>query len=97
MVGLKTTPAGPVYPAASWITFHCNASSGSGLYSYQWKVYCSSTGLLVYSSDFSSSNTFEVKSTPSLCYDEVECVVEDKVLPAIGASLLTVNSITGIV
>ena len=36
-----------------------------------------------------------VKSTPPLCYDIVECVVEDTVLPASGSASIVITSVTG--
>jgi len=94
-VTISTTPLGPSFPAATWINFQCNASNGSGLYSYQWRVYCSVTGLLVYESELGSINSFRVKTTPPICYDKVVCVAEDTVLPASGTASITVTSVSG--
>jgi hypothetical protein len=95
-VSLTSNPSGPLYQAAIWITFQCSATSGSGLYRYKWRVYCSSTGALVFESVVGSEVTFRIKSTPSVCYDKVECVAEDTVLPLTGSGSETISSVTGI-
>ena len=94
-VSLSSNPSGPSYQAATWIAFQCLATSGSGLYRYTWRVYCSSTGTLVFESLSGSETSFRIKSTPSVCYNKVECVAEDTVLPLTGTSSVTINSVTG--
>ena len=42
-----------------------------------------------------SSNSFRLKSTPPVCFDMVECVVEDTVLPLAGSASLTITSVVG--
>ena len=90
-----SSPSGPVYEAATWITLQCSATSGSGLYSYKWRVSCASTGALVYESNLGSSTTFRIKSTPTVCYDQVECIAEDRVLSLTGTDTLTISSVSG--
>jgi len=95
-VNVSSTPPGPSFPAASWITFYCHASNGSGLYSYLWKVYCSATGSVVHESVRSTSNSFSLKSTPPVCSDILECIVEDQVLPATGSAFATITTVVGV-
>ena len=92
---IYTSPSGPDYLAATYITIFCNTSGGSGLYTYTWRVYCSSTGILMYESVFDSSDSLRVKSTPSLCFDMVECVVRDTALPLAGSASLIITSVVG--
>lgn len=94
-VSLTSTPSGPTYQAATWVTFLCSASGGSGLYGYKWRVHCASTGVVIYESLAGPANSFRIKSTPSLCYDRVECVAEDTVLPLTGSTFATITSVTG--
>ena len=94
-VNLTSSPSGPVYQAATWISFQCQASSGSGLYSYRWKVYCSSTGVQVFESSRGSDASFRIKSTPSTCFNKVECIAEDRVLPLSGSASVPISSVTG--
>ena len=95
VVSLTSSPPGPSYQAATWITFQCSARSGSGIYRYQWKVYCRATGILVFSSTAGLETSFRIKSTPPLCYDQVECVAEDTVLPFTGSASSSITSVTG--
>jgi len=95
-VTLISSPSGPTYQAATWITLECSATSGSGLYSYKWKVSCASTGVLVYESNLGASTTFRIKSTPTVCYDKVECIAEDRVLSLTGTGTMTISSVSGI-
>ena len=92
---IYTSPSGPDYQAATYITVFCNALGGSDLYTYTWRVYCSVTGILVFESAADSSDSFQLKSTPPVCFDMVECVVEDTVLPLAGSASLTITSIVG--
>ncbi len=94
-VGLTSTPSGPNYPAATWITFQCQATHGSGIYRYKWRVYCASTGVLIFESIAGIETSFRMKSTPSVCYDRIECVAEDTVLPLAGSASETITSVTG--
>ncbi len=94
-VSLSTTPPGPNYLAATWITFQCSATVGSGLYRYKWKVYCASTGVLMFESTAGSENSFRIKSTPPVCYNKVECVVEDTVLSLTGSASISITSVRG--
>lgn len=43
----------------------------------------------------SSESSFRVKSTPSACYDQVECVAEDMVLSLSGSEFISIRSVTG--
>ena len=94
-VSVSSTPSGPSYQAATWISFQCQATSGSGLYSYRWKVYCSATGVQIFESRPGSDTTFRVKSTPSVCFNMVECIAEDRVLPLSGSASVSITSVTG--
>ncbi len=38
---------------------------------------------------------FRVPTTPQLCYDVVECIAEDTILPASGSASFIVSSVTG--
>ena len=49
-------------------------------------MYCSSTGVLIFESTAGLETSFRIKSTPSVCYDRVECVAEDTVLPLSGSA-----------
>ena len=73
----------------------CSAKSGSGLYEYKWKVYCASTGVLISESVLGTQNTYNIKSTPALCSDRIECVVEDIVYPLTGSKSSTISLVTG--
>ena len=42
-----------------------------------------------------SDNSFRIKSTPPVCYDRVECVAEDTVLPLSGSGTVSITSVTG--
>ena len=95
MVSLTSSPTGPTYQAATWITFQCSATSGSGVYRYKWRVYCSSSDVVVFESLAGLETSFRIKSTPSVCYDKVECVAEDAVLPLSGSASTTITSVTG--
>ena len=90
-----SSPSGPTYQAATWISFQCSATSGSGIYRYKWRVYCSSTDVLIFESTAGLETSFRIKSTPSVCYDRVECVAEDTVLPLSGSASATITSVTG--
>ena len=94
-VDIYTSPSGPDYQAATYITIFCNASGGSDLYTYTWRVFCSATGILMHESVPDSSNSFRLKSTPAMCFDMVECIVEDIVLPLAGSASLTITSVVG--
>lgn len=96
VVSLTSSPSGPSYQAAVWITFQCSATSGSGIYQYKWRVYCDSTGLVIFESMAGQETSFRIKSTPSVCYDRVECVAEDTVLPLTGSTSTTIT-VTGTV
>ena len=94
-VSVTSTPSGPSYQAATWISFQCRATSGSGVYSYKWKVYCSSTGVQIFESRSGSDASFRIKSTPSMCFNKVECIAEDMVLPLSGSASVSITSVTG--
>ena len=94
-VSLTPSPSGPTYKAATWISFQCQASGGSGVYRYKWKVYCTSTDVKVFESGYSSDATFRIKSTPSTCYNKVECVAEDRALPISGSASFAISTVTG--
>lgn len=94
-VSITSTPYGPSYQAATWISFQCQASSGSGLYSFKWKVYCGATGVQMFESRPGSNTTFRIKSTPSVCFNKVECIAEDRVLPLSGSASVSITSVTG--
>lgn len=94
-VTLHSSPSGPTYQTATWITFQCSATGGSDLYKFKWRVYCSSSGVLMYESLAGSDTTFRVKSTPPSCYDRVECVAEDTVLSLSGSYSITITSVRG--
>lgn len=49
----------------------------------------------MFESTVGSQNSFRVKSTPPVCYDRVECVAEDTVLPLTGSDSVSVTSVTG--
>ena len=94
---LNSTPVGPSFPAATWITFDCSTSgdSGSGVYTYVWNVYCSSSMELVYQSSAGSATSLQIKSTPTECFDVIECVISDTILPASNRSSVTISDVTG--
>lgn len=50
----------------------------------------------MYESAAGTSTTFRIKSTPTICYDKVECVTEDRVLALTGTGSVTVSSVSGI-
>ena len=94
-INLTSNPVGPTYQAATWISFQCQATGGSGLYSYRWKVYCNSTDVQVFESSRGSGTSFRIKSTPSTCFNKVECIAEDRVLPISGSVSIPISSVTG--
>lgn len=61
----------------------------------RWKVYCSVTGMLMFESAAGPESSFRIKSTPPVCYDRVECVAEDTVLPLCGSDSVSIASVTG--
>ena len=65
------------------------------MYSYRWKIYCSSTGALVSESELTSLNTFSVKSTPSICSDKIDCVVEDGEAQSVSSASFNISSVIG--
>lgn len=58
-------------------------------------MYCDATDVVIFASTAGSDTSFRIKSTPSVCYDRVECVAEDMVLPLTGSSSTTIASVTG--
>ena len=94
-VSITSSPSGPTYPASSWIEFQCHVTSGSGVYSYKWRIYCSSTNTLIEESIAGPQTIFRMKSTPSTCTNQVECVAEDMVLPLSGSISLSIVTVTG--
>ena len=92
---LSTDPSGPDYPAGVWISLTCQTYGGSGTYAYRWRVYCSSTGSLISESEPGTSNTFRVKSTPPVCSDKIECVVEDGETLSAASAMLTISPVVG--
>ena len=92
---LSTDPSGPDYPAGVWISLTCQTYGGSGTYAYRWRVYCSSTGALISESEPGTSNTFRVKSTPPVCSDKIECVVEDGETLSAASTTLTISPVVG--
>lgn len=94
-VSLTSSPSGPSYQAGVWITFQCSAASGSGIYQYRWRVYCDSTDVVIFESISGQDTSFRIKSTPSVCYNRVECAAEDTVLPLTGSSSVAITSVTG--
>lgn len=95
MVTLTSSPSGPSYQAGTWISFQCSAARGSELYTYKWRVSCDATGVIIFESSPGQETTFRIKSTPSSCYDRVECVAEDVVLPLTGFASVTITSVAG--
>ena len=65
------------------------------MYSYRWKVYCSSTGALVSESELTSMNTFSVKSTPLICLHKIECVIEDGESQSVSSASFKISSVVG--
>ena len=65
------------------------------MYQYKWRVSCAATGVVVFESAAGQDTSFRVKSTPTVCYDRVECIAEDTVLPLTGTSSVTISSVTG--
>ena len=51
--------------------------------------------MVVYQSGVGTSTSLRVKSTPPECFDVVECVVEDQVLPATGSVSVSLVSVVG--
>ncbi len=91
-VSLTSIPSGSNYQAGIWIIFQCLATSGSGIYRYKWS---SATGVLIFESTAGLETSFRIKSTPSVCYDRVECVAEDTVLPLSGSASITISPVIG--
>ena len=95
VVTITSSPSGSSYQAGTWISFQCSAARGSELYTYKWRVSCDATGVILFESSPGQETTFRVKSTPSSCYDRIECVAEDMVLPLTGFASTTISSVTG--
>ena len=94
-VSIVSSPSGPIYPASTWIEFQCHVTSGSGVYSYKWRAYCSSTNILIEETIAGPPTIFRMKSTPSTCINQIECVAEDMVLPLSGSTSVSIVTVTG--
>ena len=94
-VSIVSSPSGPTYPASTWIEFQCHVTSGSGVYSYKWRAYCSSTNTLIEETIAGPPTIFRMKSTPSTCINQIECVAEDMVLPLSGSTSVSIVTVIG--
>ena len=51
--------------------------------------------MIIFESSPGQETTFRIKATPSSCYDRIECVAEDVVLPLTGFASIIVTSVEG--
>ena len=95
-VSISTNPTGPNFPAAIFIEFTCEARGISfrDVINYRWTVSCSVTGSVVSVTE-GNSDTFRVHSTPLVCADMVECIVEDPIFQMTGSDLFIITSVVG--
>ena len=95
-VSITTVPSGPEFPAAVWIDFTCNAVGVSfpDVLNYRWTVSCNATGSIVSVTE-GNTNTIRVRSTPLVCSDVIECIVEDPVFQLAGSNSTMVTSVVG--
>ena len=59
-------------------------------------MYCSSTNTLIQETVAGPQTVFRMKSTPSTCINQLECVAEDMILPLSGSISVSVVTVTGI-